>query len=81
MKNKELEVMFPQITPPTPLVKYFVGACYEHYNKTLYLNVFNKTENIFEHEIKVFVPNEHLAPLWAEAIAKYFKTKVLYEQN
>lgn len=81
MDKKELEAMFPQITPPTPLVQYVVGACYEHYNKTLYMNVFNKTENVFEHQIKIFVTNEHFAPLWAEAIAKYFKTIVLYERN
>ncbi len=80
MKDKELEAMFPQITPPTPSVKYSVGSCYGHNDKTLYLSVFNKTENVFEHQIKVFVPNEHFVPLWSEAIAKYFKTKVYYER-
>ncbi len=81
MDDKTLIDMFPEIVPPTPLVEYRVGAYYEHHDKTLYMSVFNKTENMFQHQIKVFVSNEHFAPLWAEAIAKYFKTTVYYERT
>ena len=77
----KVEDMFPELTPPTPLVEYVVGASYESYTKTLYLSIFNKTDNMFQHQIKVFVTNEHFAPLFAEQVAKYFKTIVLYEKN
>jgi hypothetical protein len=78
---EKVEDMFPELRPPLPLVEYVVGACYSVHEKTLYLSVFNKTENMFQHEIKVFVTEEHSAPLFAEQVAKYFKTIVLYEKN
>ena len=79
MDEKELEAMFPQLTPPTPLVEYAVGAYLN--SSTLHISVFNRTENVFQHQIQVFLPNEYFAPLWAEMIAKYFKTTVIYENS